>query len=162
MRDPAAWSWEAKWDGWRALVYMDERGLRVRTRPGRNVSASLPELSGLVDALGARSAILDGELVACPDSVPDFHSLAPRMAHTGRMARWAATQVPVGAVSDLPLVEPVGGDDAAASEEGLPVRVLVATVSARALIILAPTVGSFGRGLRRLRPLAITPELGRS
>jgi bifunctional non-homologous end joining protein LigD len=25
----------------------------------------------------------------------DFYALAPRMQHTGRMARWAASQVPV-------------------------------------------------------------------
>ena len=57
---------ECKWDGWRALVYVDA-GLRVRTRTGRQVSDSLPELTGLVDALDGHRVILDGELVACPD-----------------------------------------------------------------------------------------------
>jgi bifunctional non-homologous end joining protein LigD len=59
------------------------------------VSESLPELAGLVDALGGRPAILDGELVACPDGKVDFYSLGPRMMHTGRMARWAARELPV-------------------------------------------------------------------
>lgn len=54
--DPAAWAWPVKWHGWRALVYVDD-GLRVRTRPAREVSASLPELGGLADALAGRSAI---------------------------------------------------------------------------------------------------------
>ena len=54
---------------------------------------SLPELVGLVDTLEGRTAILDGELIACPDARPDFYALGPRMAHTGRHARWAATQV---------------------------------------------------------------------
>ena len=40
-RDPKAWSWEVKWDGWRALVYV-ENGLRVRTRTSRQVADSLP------------------------------------------------------------------------------------------------------------------------
>jgi bifunctional non-homologous end joining protein LigD len=93
-RDPEAWSWEVKWDGWRALVYID-RGLRVRTRTGRQVSDYLPELMGLVDALDGRRVILDGELVACPNGEVDFYALAPRMMHTGRMARWAASQVPI-------------------------------------------------------------------
>ena len=93
-RNSEAWSYETKWDGWRAMVYVDE-GLRVRTRTGRQVSDSLPELVGLVDALDGRNAILDGELVACPDGKVDFYCLAPRMMHTGRMARWAASQVPV-------------------------------------------------------------------
>jgi hypothetical protein len=93
-RDPEAWSWEVKWDGWRALVYIDE-GLRVRARTGRQVSDSLPELTGLVDALAGRKVILDGELVACPDGKVDFYALAPRMLHSGRMAQWAASQVPI-------------------------------------------------------------------
>jgi bifunctional non-homologous end joining protein LigD len=92
--EQAAWSWEVKWDGWRALLYID-RGLRVRTRTGRQVSDSLPELSGLVDAVEGHSVILDGELVACRDGKVDFYLLAPRMSHTGRTAAWAATQVPV-------------------------------------------------------------------
>ena len=91
--DQALWCAEAKWDGWRALVYVDD-GLRVRTRTGRQVSDSLPELTGLVDALDGHSVILDGELVASRGQV-DFYALAPRMLHTGRMARWAASQVPV-------------------------------------------------------------------
>jgi bifunctional non-homologous end joining protein LigD len=91
---PEAWSWEVKWDGWRALIYLDG-GLRVRTRTGRQVSESIPELTGLADAFDGHSVILDGELVACPGGRVDFYALAPRMQHTGRRAAWAATQVPV-------------------------------------------------------------------
>jgi bifunctional non-homologous end joining protein LigD len=83
-----------KWDGWRALVYV-EGGLKVRTRSGRQVSSSLPELEGLVDTLHGHTAILDGDLVACVDGAVDCYALAPRMMHTGRMARWAAREVPV-------------------------------------------------------------------
>ena len=31
--DPAAWSYEVRWDGWRALVYVGG-GVKVRTRTG--------------------------------------------------------------------------------------------------------------------------------
>ena len=54
-RDLAGWCTEAKWDGWRALVYIDG-GLKVRTRSGRQVSDSLPELVGLVDALDGQTS----------------------------------------------------------------------------------------------------------
>jgi bifunctional non-homologous end joining protein LigD len=93
-RDLDQWCSEAKWDGWRAMVYIDG-GLKVRTRSGRQVSDSLPELEGLVDAMCGRPAILDGELVACQDGKVDFYSLAPRLMHTGRRAQWAAREVPV-------------------------------------------------------------------
>jgi bifunctional non-homologous end joining protein LigD len=92
--DPGAFSYEVKWDGWRAMVYVDG-GLRVRTRTGRQVSDSLPELLGLVDALDGHRVILDGELVAISNLKVDFYALAPRMLHTGRTATWAASQVPV-------------------------------------------------------------------
>ena len=36
----------------------------------------------------------DDELVACPGGVMDSYALAARMSHSGRMARWAASQVP--------------------------------------------------------------------
>jgi len=93
-RDPARWSYEVKWDGWRAMVYVDG-AVRVRTRTGRQVSDSLPELTGLVGAVNGHRLVLDGELVACPDGKVDFYALAPRMMHTGRTARWAAGELPV-------------------------------------------------------------------
>jgi bifunctional non-homologous end joining protein LigD len=75
-------------------VYVGD-GLRVRTRTSRQVTDSLPELTGLIDALDGHRVILVGESVACVDGRVDFYRLVPRTMHTGRMARWAATQVPV-------------------------------------------------------------------
>jgi bifunctional non-homologous end joining protein LigD len=49
----------------------------------------------MADALDGRRVILDGELVACPGGKVDVYSLAPRMTHTGRAARFAAEHVPV-------------------------------------------------------------------
>jgi hypothetical protein len=81
--------------GWLAGVGYVDDNLRVRTTTGRQIADSLPELAVLVDALAGHRVILDGELVACPEGKVDFYQLAPRMLHTGRMASWAATQVPV-------------------------------------------------------------------
>jgi bifunctional non-homologous end joining protein LigD len=53
VRDAAAWSFEVKCDGWRVLAYIDD-GLKVRTRSGRQMSDSLPQLAGLVDGLVGR------------------------------------------------------------------------------------------------------------
>lgn len=52
-----------KLDGWRAVVYMDDDGLMVRTRSGRDVTGSLLDRAGLADVLSA-GTVLDGELVA--------------------------------------------------------------------------------------------------
>ena len=105
VRDAAAWSYEVKWDGWRALVYVDG-GLKVRTRRGRQIVDSLPELAGLVDALDAHSAILDGELVALVDGRVDFYALAPRCpTPSAWLAGWRrAARVPSLDTARLPVL----------------------------------------------------------
>ena len=72
------WAFEPKLDGWRAMVYVDG-AVTVRTRTGRNVSAALPELKPLADALEGRRAVLDGELVARQGRAWDFYRLGPRL-----------------------------------------------------------------------------------
>ena len=51
------WSYEVKWDGFRALVSTVD-GLRVRSRRGWNMTETVPELAPLAPGL-----VLDGELV---------------------------------------------------------------------------------------------------
>ena len=70
------WAVEPKLDGWRALVYVDDDVI-VRTRRGRDVTASVPHLTALRD-LGHRM-ILDGELVADAGRASDFYRLGPRL-----------------------------------------------------------------------------------
>ena len=48
------WAFEPKLDGWRALVYVDN-AVTVRTRTGRDVSVSLPELEPLAHVLRGRN-----------------------------------------------------------------------------------------------------------
>jgi hypothetical protein len=43
-------------------------------------------MTGLVEALDGRRAVLDGALVACRDDRVDFYALSPRMLRTGRTA----------------------------------------------------------------------------
>jgi bifunctional non-homologous end joining protein LigD len=68
-----AWSFELKWDGFRALVSTED-GLRVRSRRGWNMTPCLPELRSLPEGL-----ILDGELVAWKGREPWFPHLRRRM-----------------------------------------------------------------------------------
>jgi bifunctional non-homologous end joining protein LigD len=49
----------------------------------------------MADALGGRTAILDGELVVCTGGAVNFYPLAGRMAATGRTALRAAAAMPV-------------------------------------------------------------------
>jgi bifunctional non-homologous end joining protein LigD len=78
------WAIEPKLDGWRAMVTI-EGGVRVRTRRGRDVTASLPELAPLGDQV-PDGTVLDGELVAGQGRSIDFYSVGPSMMARRRQA----------------------------------------------------------------------------
>jgi hypothetical protein len=70
------WIFEVKWDGFRAVLYSDEIGVRLVSRNG-NTFKSFPDLcKGLAQDLKGRRYILDGEIV-CLDSQgkPQFRNL---------------------------------------------------------------------------------------
>ena len=69
----SAWSFELKWDGFRAIVSTED-GLRVRSRRGWNMTPVLPELRKLPAGL-----VLDGELVAWKGKVPWFPLVCRRV-----------------------------------------------------------------------------------
>lgn len=74
------WAWELKWDGVRALGYVDGGRLRLVSRNGNDVTRRYPELRALGATLGARDAILDGEIVTFDaNGRPDFQLLQRRM-----------------------------------------------------------------------------------
>jgi bifunctional non-homologous end joining protein LigD len=57
------WILEVKWDGFRSLAYVDKGNCRLTSRNG-NDFRSFPALAESFPALHARSAVLDGEIVA--------------------------------------------------------------------------------------------------
>ena len=69
----SGWSFELKWDGFRALV-STEGEFRVRSRRGWNMTTVLPELRSLPTGL-----VLDGELVAWKGSEPYFPLICRRV-----------------------------------------------------------------------------------
>jgi bifunctional non-homologous end joining protein LigD len=74
------WAQEFKWDGVRAILYVDGGRPRVRSRSDRDVTASYPELRALAEAQGARQIVLDGEIVAMDAAGrPSFGRLQERM-----------------------------------------------------------------------------------
>ena len=74
------WSYEVKWDGYRALAHVAGGRVRLRSRSGKDITASAIGLAGLGEALAGHEVLLDGELVAIgPDGRPDFGLLQQRM-----------------------------------------------------------------------------------
>jgi bifunctional non-homologous end joining protein LigD len=74
------WAFEVKWDGVRALAWASGGELTLRSRAGRDVTRSYPELAALAHSLAPRRAVLDGEIVALDaDGRPSFERLQTRM-----------------------------------------------------------------------------------
>jgi ATP dependent DNA ligase domain len=69
----SGWSFELKWDGFRAIVSTED-GLAVRSRRGWDMTSVLPELRDLPAGL-----VLDGELVAWRGSEPYFPLICRRV-----------------------------------------------------------------------------------
>jgi bifunctional non-homologous end joining protein LigD len=71
------WSYEIKFDGYRLLSRIDEKGrAQLFTRQGHDWTAKLPSLARAVEALGAPSSWLDGEMVVLDaKGTPDFNLL---------------------------------------------------------------------------------------
>jgi bifunctional non-homologous end joining protein LigD len=91
------WGYEVKWDGVRALLWSDHGHVRIESRTQREITERYPDVHGLGRALGAREALLDGELVAFEDDGrPSFERLQRRMHVEGGAAiRRAARACPV-------------------------------------------------------------------
>jgi bifunctional non-homologous end joining protein LigD len=102
-RDESGWAFEIKWDGVRAISYVQGGRLRLESRNGNDITPRYPELRGLGPALGAREAILDGEVVAFEDGRPSFQKLQGRMHLTSEHAvrRLAASDPVVYMAFDL-------------------------------------------------------------
>jgi bifunctional non-homologous end joining protein LigD len=89
--DDAGWAFEMKWDGVRALAFIDGGELRLASRTGRDITVAYPELSALGPAAGTQ-LVLDGEVVAFDDGRPSFAQLQQRMhvtsaAQAARLSR---------------------------------------------------------------------------
>ena len=74
------WLFEVKWDGVRAICYLDHGHLRMVSRNGHAMDRQYPELSILPHHVEATTAILDGEIAALdPKGLPSFELLQRRI-----------------------------------------------------------------------------------
>lgn len=89
------WLFEIKWDGVRALAWIQDGKLTLRSRNGVEIANRYPELIALPGALTASQAILDGEIVALDErGRSDFQRLQERM-HVRTPSDNLIAQVPV-------------------------------------------------------------------
>ena len=75
------WIYETKWDGYRALCFISNGKQRLVSRNQIDMTAAFPELSGICETVTAKTAVIDGEIVALrPDGLPSFQLLQGRLS----------------------------------------------------------------------------------
>jgi DNA ligase D-like protein (predicted ligase) len=74
--------YEVKWDGLRALLFLQNGKVQLQNRNRRDATSSYPEILDPAKKIKARSAILDGEVVVLNNKgLPDFGRLQTRFGH---------------------------------------------------------------------------------
>ncbi|MCW2971794.1 MAG: ligD [Thermoleophilia bacterium] len=77
------WAAEVKWDGVRALAYVEGGRVRLESRNGNDLTDQFPEIARMGRAMGSTEAVLDGELVAFDAAGrPSFQQLQSRLGVT--------------------------------------------------------------------------------
>jgi bifunctional non-homologous end joining protein LigD len=73
--DNPDWLFEIKWDGYRAIAFIEDGKVRLVSRNQNDLTAQFSELQDLPKFLKAKTAILDGEIVALDESGRSSFSL---------------------------------------------------------------------------------------
>lgn len=91
------YAFELKWDGVRAIAYLDGTRLTLRSRNLNDLTAQYPELAPMASAFGGRQMVLDGEIVAPDESGrPSFQRLQNRLGVVAKgVAQKRSGEVPV-------------------------------------------------------------------
>ncbi|MCB1291041.1 MAG: ATP-dependent DNA ligase [Mycobacterium sp.] len=92
------WSYEPKWDGFRALVFRDGDDVVIQSRSGKELGRYFPELISVLREQLAPRCVLDGEVVV-PRRIDgrtrlDWDSLAQRIHPAASRIRLLADQTP--------------------------------------------------------------------
>ena len=73
--DSADWLFEIKWDGYRAVAFIEDGKVHLVSRNQNDLTAQFSELQALPKYVKAKTAILDGEIVALDESGRSSFSL---------------------------------------------------------------------------------------
>jgi bifunctional non-homologous end joining protein LigD len=77
--DDPDWLFEIKWDGYRAIAFVENGQTRLVSRNHNDLSGRFPELAELARDVKAKNAVLDGEIVALDETGrPSFSMIQQR------------------------------------------------------------------------------------
>src|SRR5262252_9849067 len=98
LPDGEDWTFEPKWDGFRALVFRDGEDILIQSRDEKPLNRYFPELlEPLQSQLPAR-CVLDGEIVIVKNAGLDFDALQLRLHPAASRVRLLSKQIPASIV----------------------------------------------------------------
>ncbi len=96
--DDPEWLFEIKWDGYRAIAFISNGKVRLVSRNQNDLTAQYSELHNLPAFIKAKTAILDGEIVALDEAGRSSFSLMQQrtgIRQGGRRVAFATAISPV-------------------------------------------------------------------
>ncbi|HWR34845.1 MAG TPA: non-homologous end-joining DNA ligase [Clostridia bacterium] len=97
--DDKDWLFEVKWDGYRAVAFIEDGQVRLVSRNQNDLTTGYPELTSLFASIEAYTAVLDGEIVALDEQGRSSFSLMQQRtgltAEGSRRIRVSNPDIPV-------------------------------------------------------------------
>jgi bifunctional non-homologous end joining protein LigD len=104
LADEEGFAHEIKWDGYRAVAYIEDGRAELVSRGGYSLSGCVPELMGFLSGLPHQPLALDGELIALgKGGLPSFFELRKGSHGQGTLAYAAFDLLYYGGDSLCPL-----------------------------------------------------------
>ncbi|MFF6911435.1 ATP-dependent DNA ligase [Streptomyces sp. NPDC012466] len=95
---PAGMQYEAKWDGFRAIVFRDGDEVELGSRTGKPLTRYFPELVTAVRERLPERCVVDGEIVIAREGHLDFDALTERIHPADSRVRTLAERTPASLV----------------------------------------------------------------
>ncbi|MFJ2723935.1 ATP-dependent DNA ligase [Streptomyces collinus] len=139
---PPGMHYEAKWDGFRAVVFRDGDEVELGSRTGKPLTRYFPELVAALKERVPGRCVLDGEIVIAREGRLDFDALTERIHPAASRVRTLAERTPASFVAfdvlalddrslvEAPLTERRAVLERELSGAGAPVHVAPATTDA--------------------------------
>ncbi|WP_437024705.1 ATP-dependent DNA ligase [Streptomyces sp. enrichment culture] len=96
---PPGMQYEAKWDGFRAIVFRDGDEVELGSRTGKPLTRYFPEVVAAVRERLPRRCVLDGEIVVARGERLDFDALTERIHPADSRVRTLAERTPASFVA---------------------------------------------------------------
>ena len=106
--DDGTWSFEPKWDGFRAIVFRDGDDVEIGSRNEKPLTRYFPELLDPLRAALPERAVVDGEIVIATERGLDFDLLSQRIHPAASRITKLSQEIPATFVGFDLLAE---GDD---------------------------------------------------